>query len=180
MRPLFTVHAGEYLTGEHIEQKFPDLRVWVPTRDRGIDLLVTHASKRRQVSLQVKYSKDFRITHAASQEKLRAFGWWTLQRGKIVQSPADYWVLVLYGLARSVDFIVIPPDRLLGRLKRLKGHQDRYQVYIWTTETNRAWETRGLGKEDHRAIASGSFRDPARDFTRFLDNWSCLERLSRG
>jgi hypothetical protein len=31
MRPLFTVHAGEFLVGQHIESSFKDKNVWVPT-----------------------------------------------------------------------------------------------------------------------------------------------------
>src|SRR5687767_6091432 len=79
MRPLFTVHAGEYLVGAHIEQAHPRWRVWMPTKDTGIDLLVTNSKNRRAVSLQVKFSKDFNPTNRGVllQNKLRAAGWWT-------------------------------------------------------------------------------------------------------
>src|SRR5690554_1866372 len=45
MQPLFTIHAGEYLVGSHIEQHLRDpngdkVNVWVPSKDTGIDLLV--------------------------------------------------------------------------------------------------------------------------------------------
>src|SRR2546426_1023360 len=59
MRPLFAVHAGDYLVGSHIEQNYPRWYVWVPSKDTGIDLLVTDSRNRRTVSLQVKFSKDF-------------------------------------------------------------------------------------------------------------------------
>src|SRR5262249_40876588 len=77
MRPLFTVHAGEYLVGAHIEQSHPKWRVWMPTKDTGIDLLVTDVRNRRAVSLQVKFSKDFNPTNRTIllQNKLRASGW---------------------------------------------------------------------------------------------------------
>ena len=32
MRPLFTIHAGEFVVGEHIEQQFPKF-VWIPSKD---------------------------------------------------------------------------------------------------------------------------------------------------
>jgi len=28
-----SVHAGEYLTGSHVEKKFPRFNVWVPAKD---------------------------------------------------------------------------------------------------------------------------------------------------
>ncbi len=147
----------------------------------GVDLLVTHPTKRRQVSLQVKYSKDFKVTNAASAlPTVRACGWWSLTREKIAQSPADYWVLVLYGFARgSIDFVVIRPRMLLQRLQKLHGSQDRYQMYLWTTDAGRCWETRGLKKDDQQQIADSNFRSAKRDFTRFLGDWSCLHDLGK-
>jgi hypothetical protein len=180
MKPLFTIHAGEYLTAEHIEREYPHLHVWVPTRDVGIDLLVTNPRTRKQLSLQVKYSRDFRVTHVAAglQPKLRACGWWTLHAEKIAQSPADYWVMVLYGLARgSIDYIVIKPSELLARLRGIHGDLERLQTYLWTTEGGRCWETRGLKKQDHQAVADASFHEASRDFTPFLENWACLKDL---
>ena len=44
MRPIFTIHAGEYLVANYIEQhygKAQGVRVGVPSKDDGIDLLVT-------------------------------------------------------------------------------------------------------------------------------------------
>ncbi len=40
MKPLFTIHAGEYLVGERIEKNFKEWNVWIPSKDTGIDLLV--------------------------------------------------------------------------------------------------------------------------------------------
>ena len=63
MKPLFTIHAGEYLTGEYIERNYPHWNVWVPSKDTGIDLLVTDETNSKTVSLQVKFSKDFNPTN---------------------------------------------------------------------------------------------------------------------
>ena len=41
MKPLFTIHAGEFLVASYIEQKFKDYLVWLPSRDSGVDLLLT-------------------------------------------------------------------------------------------------------------------------------------------
>jgi len=45
MRPMFTIHAGEYLVGLHLQQRL-GLNVWIPAKDTGIDLLVTGARSR--------------------------------------------------------------------------------------------------------------------------------------
>ena len=39
MRPMFTVHGGEFLVGQHIEGSFKGKNVWVPTKNLGVDLL---------------------------------------------------------------------------------------------------------------------------------------------
>ncbi len=35
MLPLFTVHTGEFLVGEHTERNFSSLNVCVPQKDTG-------------------------------------------------------------------------------------------------------------------------------------------------
>lgn len=97
MRPLFTVHAGEFLVGEYIERSFRNTNVWLPSKDSGIDLLVTNKKNQAPVSLQVKYSRDFLVTNLSAkfQEPLRACGWWTFDPKKLRTSPADYWVLLI-------------------------------------------------------------------------------------
>ena len=58
MRPIFTINAGEYLAATEFQKTFRDLQVWIPSKDTGIDLLVTDARQNRVASLQVKFSKD--------------------------------------------------------------------------------------------------------------------------
>ena len=98
MRPTFTIHAGEYLVGTKIDASFPGLRVWVPSSDTGIDLLVTDAQQEKVASLQVKFSKDYLGTSKSSAPipSIVSGGWWKLNRSKLAASIADYWVLVLY------------------------------------------------------------------------------------
>ena len=88
MKPLFTIHAGEFVVGDYIERKFSRVNLQVPSRDRGIDLLVTDSKNEKAVSLQVKFSRDFLATHlpAIFQKPLRACGWWSLNREKIAGS----------------------------------------------------------------------------------------------
>lgn len=182
MKPLFSVHAGEYLAGSHIERHFRHVNVWVPAKDTGIDLLVSDRSNRRTVSLQVKFSKDWLVTHLGPQfqRSLRACGWWTLNRDKLKGSVADYWVFVLQGFAsRSIDFVVAPRRELLRRLERIHGRQKVIQTYLWITDNNRCWETRGLKKTDQLRIAGGLFADGPRDFSDWLNAWAPVARLNR-
>ena len=93
MRPLFTVHAGEFLVGQHIESLFKDKNVWVPTKDSGIDLLVTNATNTKSISLQVKFSRDFLPTmklNPLHQRELKSCTWFSLDQKKISLSTADF------------------------------------------------------------------------------------------
>lgn len=176
------MHAAEYLVGSHIEASFPRLNVWVPTRDTGIDLLVSDRKNRGTQALQVKFSKDFLVTHMGPefQTRLRACGWWKLDRAKLQRSTADLWVFVLQGFAaRSVDFVVVPPRELLRRLARIHGNRASFQSYLWVTDKQRCWETRGLKKADQLRVALGERVQEARDFTPWLNNCSDLSRLNR-
>ena len=186
MKPIFLFHAGEYLTGAHIERKFRHVNLWVPAKDTGIDLLVSDRANRKTVSLQVKFSKDFLVAHMQRQgpefqDKLRACGWWTLNREKVRRSPADYWVFVLQGFAnKSVDYIVIPPKELLRRLRGIHHGQPKvWQVYLWVSKTEKCWETRDLSKSDKLLIAGDKFSNPNRDFSKYLNVWRPVERLNQ-
>lgn len=183
MKPLFTVHGGEYIVGSHIEQHYPRVNVWIPSRDTGVDLLVSDRRSRRAISLQVKYSKDFLVTHMGPvfQKSLRACGWWTINAQKLSASTANLWVFVLLGFERrSIDFIIIPPKELLRRLRSIHGPRERiFQCYLWVTEEDRCWEARGLAHKGQLRVSDGSYRQPRRDFTQWLNDWSPVAALNR-
>jgi hypothetical protein len=181
MRAVFTVHAGEFLVGDYIEKEFQRVNVWVPTKDTGVDLLVSNMRDRKFVSLQVKFSHDYLATHMdpVFQKPLRACGWYTLRRKKIVSSPADYWIFVLLGFGRrSTDFVIIKPRELLSRLDAIHRKTTRIQSYFWVTEKDRCWETRDLRHDDHLLIAGGKFKNAERDFTDYLNNWQPIRALN--
>ena len=182
MKRLFNLHAGEIVVGEHIENAYKNVRVWVPTKDSGIDILVTDKNNKKTLSLQVKYSKDytFELKDARVKKEIRASGWWTLNRQKIVQSEADYWIFVLRGFESSdFDFIIIPPEELLRRLDTLYPKKvNSCHVYISVTEKKKCWTTRGLGKTDMSLIAQGQYKNDERDFGDYLNNWSPINELN--
>jgi hypothetical protein len=181
VKTLFTIHAGEFLAGDYIERTFRRLNVWVPTKDTGVDLLVSGKNK-KILSLQVKSSRDYLATNltAVFQKPLRAFGWWSLNRQKIAASPADYWIFVLVGFERrTTDFVIITPAELLRRLDAIHHEKKRIcQTYLWVTEKRKCWETRGLTRPDQLLIAQGKFKDEERDFSDYLNNWGPIKELN--
>jgi len=84
---MFTIHAGEFIVGDYIEHTYQDVNVWVPTKDTGVDLLLSGKNK-EILSLQVKFSRDFLVTHMKNlsqtplRAQLRACGWFKLNRKK--------------------------------------------------------------------------------------------------
>ncbi len=188
MKPLFTIHGGEYLVACEIEHRFKAVNVWVPSRDTGVDLLLTDQQNRRTVSLQVKFSKDYLGTtmqDAVLLRGLRACGWWTIDRDKLQASRADYWVFVLLGFERrTTDFLIVPPGDFWQRLSDIHPQDaGRIQSYLWVAQKKKCWETRGLLREDQRGIALGEFhptgRDAQRDLSEWLNNWEPVAELSK-
>ncbi len=178
MKPIFTVHAGEFLVGSYIESKFPDYLIWIPSRDTGTDLLVTNESRKKTVALQVKFSKDFLPTHMkdAFQPGIKACGWFALNAEKMAQSPADLWVFALHRLNHTeLDYVILPPATMLAMLRRVHGSgKAMIQSYVWVTKKQRCWEARGLKQQEQLSIADGSYEDTARDLTPYLNNWKPL------
>ena len=178
MKPIFTVHAGEYLVGEHIERAFPRWNVWIPSRDTGVDLLVTDSKQRKAASLQVKFSKDFNPGHASPilQGRLLAAGWWTHELKKVHGSTADFWVFVLPSFVEAkTSLIILPPAELLRRFKAIHGSKARIHSYLWVTKTGGCWETRGLTKADQELVALDRYSNPDRDFSKFLNAWKQVQ-----
>ncbi len=178
MRPLFTIHAGEYLVGLHV-QKSLKLNAWIPAKDVGIDLLVTDSDNLRAVSLQVKYGKDFLPEMKAElRSSLRCVSWFTLNRAKLEASPAEFWVFVLQGFkSDEPDFVVIPTAELRSRMTEIHGSDsEKFQSYFCSTEYNQCWETRRLRADDMMQIANGTFKNPARDFTKYMNEngWAAV------
>jgi hypothetical protein len=182
MKPLFTIHAGEYLVASHIEQHYKRVNVWIPSRDTGVNLLVSDHRSQRTVSLQVKFSKDFLYTMKPTfQDKeslLRACGWWTIDREKLRKSVADFWVFMLLGFnGRTKDYVLIPPQDLLRQLESIHGSQGKFQTYLWVT-AKQCFETRGLSEQNRLKAARGEYEDPSRDLSQWLNNWTPVQRLN--
>ena len=179
MKPLFTVHAGEYLVGAHIERTHPRWNVWVPSKDTGIDLLVTEAKNRKAVSLQVKFSKDFTPFDLSLvvRNHLLASGWWTHDLRKIQRSNADFWIFVLPSFVeKETNFIILPRAELLRRFKAIHGTtKKRIHSFLRVTKTKRCWEVRGLARADADLVARDQFSNTNREFTTFLNAWEQIE-----
>lgn len=149
------------MTAAYIEQKLKaksdgqKCNVWIPGKDSGIDLLVTNSGNKKTCSLQVKYSKDFwgelSKGDAAYSSQLLACGWWVLNRNKIQNSKADFWVFALVPLnTKDLRFLVISPKDLLSALDDIHNQLDRFNIYFWVTKGKEEYciETRELDKKD--------------------------------
>lgn len=182
MRSIFSIHAGEYLVGTHIEENFKNLNVWIPSKDIGIDLLVTDKTNRKTLSIQVKFSKDFlgslgNSSSEAVATKVKSGGWWTFKQDKIKESIADLWILVLYRFTqKDYDFVIIEPQELLRRYHLLGRDTAIIQSYVWVTVSERCWETRGLNKTQQEAIANNEYSESIRDLSSYLNNWQMVEQ----
>ncbi|MFC1866532.1 hypothetical protein ACFL0H_00100 [Thermodesulfobacteriota bacterium] len=178
MKPIFTIHAGEYLVGSYIEENYKELNVWIPSKDTGIDLLVTDSINSTTVSLQVKFSKDFLITHGKKeyQSKFLSWGWWTFNREKIRASPADYWVMVMHTFNdKNMHYVIIEPKELSRRMNVIHPTAKSLQTYLWVTSSKKCWETRGLKKKDQVLVANDLYSNKDRDFSGYLNNWHPIE-----
>ena len=182
MRPLFTIHAGEYVVGDFIEKKYSNLCVWIPSKDTGIDLLVTGTRGHQPVSLQVKLSKDYKPLKAANafEESIVAAGWLTLEHDKLEKSQADLWVIVLVSHERRMkpQFVVIPPAELLRRLSSTHGKSKKYQVYPWITKSKLCLDVRGLSREQLNEVHAGKMELRDRDLSNYLEKWTSLENMN--
>ncbi|EOX1542134.1 hypothetical protein ACPD0H_003182 [Vibrio cholerae] len=178
MKSIFTIHAGEFLVGSHLEQKFgKKINVWIPSKVTGVDFLLTDSSNQKTTSIQVKFSRDFLITNGTDlqQEKLLSCGWWTLNREKIESSKAEFWVFVVHTFnENNMHFIVIKTDELRRRINIIHPDAKKFQTYLWVTKNKQCWEVRGLKASEQMRILNDESISEERDFSNFLNNWEPL------
>lgn len=181
MNPLFSIHAGEYLAGSFIGQNFEKCRVWIPTCDTGVDLLVTNSKRTRTVSLQVKFSKDF-LVHSKDYFDIDSFKvatWFKVKRSALVSSEADFWVFVFRSFAcGTTDYLVISPSELLERVSAYHGEKATYDLYFRLNQLGQCWETRNLNKPQKVAVANGRLRVRERNFSKYLNKWTAVKKLN--
>jgi hypothetical protein len=185
MRPLFTIHAGEFLVGQYIESQIPGRNVWVPTKDTGVDLLVTNTANTKAVTLQVKFSRDFLPSSTLDPDvsrRLASQSWFKIDQKKLSNATAGHWVFVLVDFERRTnDFLLIEPKELLDRLRAIHGELPSpsrpYQIYFCVTRQKRAWLTRDLKPSSYEEIANGTYTDERRDVTRHLNDWAAIETI---
>jgi hypothetical protein len=178
MKPFYTIDAGEFLVGARIERELPGVSLWFPAKDEGDDLLLLDRNAGRICTVQIKVSRDYLATHMDDffHPRLQCCGWFTPRRSKIDSSIADFWLIGLHSYGHQrLSILIIPPHELLRRYDAIHGNKDRLQSYFWLTKDNRVFETRGLNKDQQRAVAEGHFENPERDFTCFLNKWDSLK-----
>ena len=180
MKPLFTIHEGEYLVGSHIEKNYPNWHVWIPSKDKGIDFLVSNSDDSKTASIQVKFSKDYVIENKNPifKKQIVCGGWWTLNKKKLYESQADFWVMVMHSYSKkNIQYIIIPSEELYRRQVKLHPKPKMIQTYLTVTEQKKCWETRGWNKQQFTRTLSNEIEeiDEARNFTEFLNNWGPLE-----
>lgn len=192
MRPIFTIHAGEFIFGEEVEKLDSRVRLWLPTKDTGVDFLLTSEGNENCVSVQVKMSRDYRPNSASSkfEEALEAAGWFVFSAQKLKNSKANVWSLVLVSRERRSRpyFVNIPPAMLLKILESIHGKQDSYHLYVWVLSKAKLYgdkkqsgriciEGRKIKKTGKNEIAAGDYVFGDRDLTPYLDCWDFLTKL---
>ena len=177
MKSLFTIQAGEFLVASYIERKFKEFEIWLPSKDTGIDLLLTNSIK--NISIQVKYSINYSLTtlNLTYRHSAHAFAWYRLNRNAIIKSKAQVWIFVIYiETIKEYDFIVISPKDLLKKLDAIHGIKLNIDCYFWITEEKKCFETRGLKKTDNIAVSKGTYVSATRDFSKYLNNWNLITK----
>ena len=75
-----------------------------------------------------------------------------------------------------------PPESGECRLKRLgaihEKAEKKFQSYLWVTQHDKCYETRGLNRSDQMLIAEKKFMNGDRDFTEYLNNWEPIKALN--
>ena len=187
MKQFYSIHDGEFLVGLCINEAIKECDLWIPVKDRGVDILLTNKDNyNKNVSLQVKSSTDHLPTHSPEEIKFyHSCGFWNFGQADIEKSikdpknnkkPADFWVIAIYSFfGKKTDCIVIKPTDLYKRFSKFKKAE---KTYFWITNDGKCFETRGLNKSQQKLLMEKKYNsiDPARNFTDYLNNWEPVKK----
>ena len=178
MKPIFTIHEGEFLVGDYINRRFSKkFHVWVPTKDIGVDLLVSRKGLTgKPVGLQVKFSRSFDI-HEELARHVLATSWYTLDPKKIRKSQADIWVFVFMTLRHEKYFVLLPTAELRKRIPR--HTESKWNLYLWAYSDGSCYQVRDLNLESRLEAVHRGVQDRHRDFSKWFENWGLLDKLTR-
>jgi predicted nucleotidyltransferase len=183
MEALFTIHAGEYLVGSHIEKEYRDCTVWIPSKrnNKDIDLLVSNDDNSKNISIQVKSSKDYThdYNNPVHRRNLIGSSFFNLKSAMLYQLKAELIVLVIHSFKlKKYHYIILKPKELSKRLELIHGNKRNFKSYLWITKENNCWEARGLKISEQEAILNNDTNgiDKNRNFSKFVNNWSPFEK----
>jgi hypothetical protein len=175
MQSFFTIHPGEFLVGDYITRHLR-FDVWVPTKDTGVDLLLTPRGKSNHaIKLQVKFSRSYDGA-AAKFKDFVVLGWYTLDREKIGKSEADYWVFVIADFRRKMQFLIVPTAELKRRIRGSRQKLNLYLTICGKKAMVKCFDTRDMSNDERVDLFADSSVRSERDYTTFLNNWECLGR----
>lgn len=177
MKAHITIRKAKCVVANHINRRFGHkYDVWMPTKGRGVDLLVTRKRHRgRAVGLHVRSSRDYEVEEKVRRDMV-AGSWITLDPRKVRESQAELWVFVIMPLKRGQRFIVIPTHDLR---KRIPLHTAKIaHLYLWVLKNGSSYQVRGLPKNERLDAPRCGVRDPHRDFSRWVENWRLLDEFT--
>jgi hypothetical protein len=192
MKPLYSIHEGEYLVGLCINKAIKNCDLWIPAKDRGIDILVTNKKDyKKSVSLQIKFSKDHLPENPAIFKKFfRSCGFWnfgqTAIRDSMKRISVDFWVIALHSFSeKKIDCIVIEPNILKNKFSKFKKEGKNKKgdkiakTYFWVTKNNKCFETRDIESQQKKELLEGKFNSikTERVFTKYLNNWEPVKKI---
>jgi hypothetical protein len=181
VKPLFTIHEGEFVVGDYITRHLKKYEVFVPSKDSGTDLLVVPKGRRkgRPVRLQVKFSRSFEgaMDYGIPDDQFRARGWYTLNPSKIRKSDADLWVFAIVTFRHQGHYVLVPTRELRRRIPRSAGKT--WHLYLTVLSKNRCYNFRDLKRADHALAAAKGMKDRKRDYSSFLEDWNVLKRMAK-
>ena len=165
MRNLYSLTPGELLVGQQLEAR--DYEVYIPTKDKGIDLLATKNAD--VLRFQVKESRVYLQRPGGP-----TWTSWTQLKASSLSDAADrgvdLFVFVIHALVETGNragfkplYVLIPPIDLEQRLRQYRRDSEDRAVYWYVDSDQRLWEVRGRkrGYEEERE----------RDFTDYLEAW---------
>jgi len=191
MRQAHVLDYGETVTGEYIEKRYKKYKVWIPSKDmEGIDFLVTNPINKNQVSIQVKFSKDYAFPNKNNGKdgigtniNIYSWLWRSFSKSSLEKSNADIWIFVLHHIDEnevSDDFLIIPKEELIKRFNNINTNTVGFDLVVFQNDKNKmeVLNLSGIKGQLNNVLLNNyqNIKDREnRDYTEYFNVWKVFE-----
>lgn len=167
IKNFWSLEVGEAFIADLIREKLgKKYQVFFPLNNqlKDFDLILVNTETKQFKTIQVKESREFL--------KYSYNGWFIINKDKVDNEVADFYIFVIYGTIEHKNKVVINPKVLIVPSEKLK---EKSQNKKPINEKSGLKYHYGFNIQDNRAFDDRTGKQNPTDYSEYIDNFNLLK-----